>query len=219
MERYFDEELKSLNEMLIKMSSIVEEMIAKSIEALKDRREDYIGLVLEKEKIINELQIEVDDMVMRLIALRQPAAGDLRFLVSAVKINADLERVGDLAVNIAERTRELLKEPALKPLVDIPRMAFLAQKMLADSITAFVNRNADLAKEVCGSDDMVDNLNSQIFRELITYMLNDPKTINRAIDLILVARHLERIADHATNISEDVFYMVEGKDIRHHHEE
>lgn len=219
MERHFDEELKNLNEILIKMSSIVEEMIAKSIAALKDRREEYIAEVFEKEKVINSFQIEVDNMVMKLIALRQPAAGDLRFLVSAVKINADLERVGDLAVNIAERTKELLKEPALKPLIDIPHMASLVQQMLADSITAFVNRNADLAKQVCGSDDMIDNLNSQIFRELITYMLNDPKTINRAIDLILIARHLERIADHATNIGEDVFYMVEGKDIRHHYNE
>lgn len=219
MERHFDEELKSLNEVLIKMSSIVEDMIAKSIAALTDRRDDYIDKVFEEEKTINAFQIEVDDMVMRLIALRQPAAGDLRFLVSAIKINADLERVGDLAVNIAQRTKDLLKEPELKPLIDIPRMGSLAQKMLADSITAFVNRNADLAKEVCGSDDMVDNLNDQIFRELITYMLNDPKTINRAIDLILVARHLERIADHATNIGEDVYYMVKGKDIRHHNEE
>lgn len=219
MERHFDEELKILNETLIKMSSIVEDMIDKSISALTDRREDYIVKVFDEEKTINGFQIEVDDMVMRLIALRQPAAGDLRFLVSAIKINADLERVGDLAVNIAERTKELLKEPELKPLIDIPRMASLAQKMLADSITAFVTRDAYLAKEVCGSDDMVDNLNNQIFRELITYMLNDPKTINRAIDLILITRHLERIADHATNIGEDVFYMVKGKDIRHHHEE
>jgi phosphate transport system protein len=219
MDRHFDSELNELKEKLISMSALAEDMIAKSIAALKDRREDYINQVFEKEKTINNLQIEVDDMSMKLIALRQPAASDLRFLVSAIKINSDLERIGDLAVNIVERVQDLLKEPSLKPLIDLPKMAEISQGMVKDAITSFINRDPDMAKEVCKRDDLVDNLNSQLFRELLTYMLADAKNINRAIDLLLVARHLERIADHATNISEDVFYMVKGQDIRHHHED
>lgn len=219
MERHFDDELKSLKELIIRMSSLAEEMIEKSIIALKDRRQDCITVVFEKEKIINTLQIEVDTIAMKLIALHQPAAGDLRFLVSAIKINADLERIGDLAVNICQRTQDLLKEPPLKPLIDIPRMAAISQLMVKDAIDSFINRNADLAREVCKRDDTVDELNNQMFRELLTYMIQDSKNISRALDLILVARHLERIADHATNIGEDVFYMVKGKDIRHHAED
>ncbi|MDD5584704.1 MAG: phosphate signaling complex protein PhoU [Candidatus Omnitrophica bacterium] len=216
MERHFDEELKDLKEKLVRMSSIAEEMIEKSITALKDRREDLIEDVFEKEKIMNMLQIEIDDFALKLIALRQPAASDLRFIVSAIKINSDLERIGDLAINIVERTRDLLKEPPLKPLIDIPRMEEITQEMVKDAIDSFINKNSTAAKDVCMRDDLVDNLNNQIFRELLTYMLSDAKNINRAIELMLIARHLERIADHATNISEDVFYMVEGKDIRHH---
>lgn len=216
MERHFDEELKDLKEKLVRMSSIAEEMIEKSITALKDRREDLIEDVFEKEKIMNMLQIEIDDFALKLIALRQPAASDLRFIVSAIKINSDLERIGDLAINIVERTRDLLKEPPLKPLIDIPRMEEITQEMVKDAIDSFINKNSAAAKDVCVRDDLVDNLNNQIFRELLTYMLSDAKNINRAIELMLIARHLERIADHATNISEDVFYMVEGKDIRHH---
>ncbi|MBU2101866.1 MAG: phosphate signaling complex protein PhoU [Candidatus Omnitrophota bacterium] len=216
MERHFDEELKDLKEKLVRMSSIAEEMIEKSITALKERREDLTAGILEKEKAINMLQIEVDDFALKLIALRQPAASDLRFIISAIKINADLERIGDLAINIVERTKDLLREPPLKPLIDIPRMADITQKMVKDAIDSFINRNPVLAREICKRDDSVDNLNDQIFRELLTYMLQDAKNINRAIDLMLVARHLERIADHATNISEDVYYMVEGRDIRHH---
>jgi phosphate transport system protein len=219
MDRHFDSELNELKEKLISMSTLAEEMISKSIAALKERREDYISQVFEKEKVINNLQIEVDEMSLKLIALRQPAASDLRFLVSAIKINSDLERIGDLAVNIVERVQDLLKEPSLKPLIDLPKMAEISQGMVKDAINSFINRDPDLAKEVCKRDDLVDDLNSQIFRELLTYMLADAKNINRAMDLVLVARHLERIADHATNIGEDVFYMVKGKDIRHHHEE
>jgi len=219
MERHFDEELRDLKEKLIRMSSIVEEMIEKSITALKIRDEVLMKQVFEKEKNVNMMQIEIDDTALKLIALRQPAASDLRFLVSAIKINADLERIGDLAVNIAERVQDLLKEPPLKPLIDIPRMAEISQKMVKDSIDSFINRNSALAREVCRRDDSVDNLNDQIFRELLTYMLQDAKNINRAIGLMLVARCLERIADHATNIGEDVYYIVEGKDIRHHIED
>jgi phosphate transport system protein len=216
MDRYFDEELKELKKKIIDMSSVVEDMIRTSITALKERKKELISYVFEKEDIINMKQIEIDDFALKLIALRQPAASDLRFIVSAIKINSDLERIADLAVNIAERTQDLLKEAPLKPLIDLPRMAEIAQQMLRDTIKAFINKNSSLARQVCLRDDLVDDLNNQIFRELITYMLQDTKNINRAIELILVARHLERIADHATNIGEDIFYMVEGKDIRHH---
>jgi phosphate transport system protein len=219
MDRHFDEELRVLKEKLIKMSSIAEEMIAKSINALKERKGELVNEVLEQEKMVNEMQMEIDDFAFKLIALHQPAASDLRFIISAIKINSDLERIADLAVNIVERVQDLLKEPPLKPLIDLPQMATIAQNMVKDSIGAFIDRNADLAREVCRRDDQVDSLNGQIFAELYAYMIRDSASINRAIDLLLVARHLERIADHATNIGEDVFYIVKGRDIRHHHEE
>ena len=165
------------------------------------------------------MEIEIDELCMRLLALRQPVASDLRFITSAMKIASELERVGDLAVNIAEVSVELLKQPSLKPLNDIPRMAVLAQGMIKDSLDAFVNRDESLARAVCQRDDQVDGLNDQIFRVLLTYMMGDRETINRAVGLILIGRHLERIADHATNIGEDVIYLVVGKTIKHHIEE
>ena len=219
MERPFDEELKSLKEKLLEMASRAEEQIGLAVRGLKDRKEEMACEVLEKEEAINRLDIEIDDMAMRLLALRQPMATDLRFITSAMKIGSDLERIGDLAVNIAQRTLDILKQPQLKPLIDIPRMASLAQGMVRDALNAFVNGDADLAKNVCQRDDQVDELNNQIFRELLTFMTADPSTIPRAVDLILVGRHLERIADHATNIGEDVIYMVQGKTIKHHVEE
>jgi phosphate transport system protein len=219
MERPFDEELKSLKEKLLEMASRAEEQIGRAVRGLKDRKEEMACEVLEKEEDINRLDIEIDDMAMRLLALRQPMATDLRFITSAMKIGSDLERIGDLAVNIAQRTLDLLKQPQLKPLIDIPRMASLAQGMVRDALNAFVNGDADLAKNVCQRDDQVDELNNQIFRELLTFMMADASTIPRAVDLILVGRHLERIADHATNIGEDVIYMVQGKTIKHHIEE
>jgi phosphate transport system protein len=158
-------------------------------------------------------------MAMRLLALRQPMATDLRFITSAMKIASDLERIGDLAVNIAERTLDLLKAPQLKPLIDIPRMALMAQEMVRDALNAFIAGDDKLAKDVCERDDRVDQLNDQVFRELLTYMMQDAGTIARAVDLILVGRHLERIADHATNIAEDVIYMVRGRTIKHHVDE
>jgi len=218
-ERPFDEELKSLKEKLLEMASRAEEQIGLAVRGLKDRKEDMACEVLEKEEAINRLDIEIDEMAMRLLALRQPMATDLRFITSAMKIGSDLERIGDLAVNIAERTLDLLKVPQLKPLIDIPRMASLAQGMVRDVLNAFINGDADLAKNVCQRDDQVDQLNGQIFRELLTFMMADQTTIPRAVDLILVGRHLERIADHATNIGEDVIYMVKGKTIKHHIEE
>jgi len=216
MERHFDEELKELKEKVLRMGSLVEKAIHLSIKALVERKNDLAEQVIKSDDEINMLEIEIDELVLRLLALRQPQAGDLRFITSIMKINNDLERMGDLAVNIAERTIELLKFPLLKPLIDIPRMAETAQGMVKDSLDAFVKKDSKLAKSVCERDDKVDNLNDQIFRELLTYMLQDPKTIERAVDLILVGRNLERIADHATNICEDVIYMAEGKTIKHH---
>lgn len=219
MERPFDEELKLLKEKLLDMASRAEEQIGLAVRGLKDRKQEMACAVLEKEEAINRLDIEIDDMALRFLALRQPMATDLRFITSAMKIGSDLERIGDLAVNIAERTLELLKFPQLKPLIDIPRMAEMAQEMVRDALNAFVTGDADLARNVCRRDDQVDQLNNQIFRELLTFMMADATTIPRAVDLILVGRHLERIADHATNIGEDVIYMVRGKTIKHHIEE
>jgi phosphate transport system protein len=215
-ERPFDEELKVLKEKLLEMASRTEEQIALTIQALKDREEALACRVLEREEAINLLDIDIDGMGLRLLALRQPMAADLRFITSAMKISGDLERIGDLAVNIAERTLDLLKVPQLKPLIDIPLMAQIAQEMVRDAIRAFIEGDDRLAREVCERDDEIDQLNAQVFRELLTYMMQDPSAISRAVDLILVGRHLERIADHATNIGEDVIYMVKGKTIKHH---
>lgn len=219
MQRHFDEELKELKEEVLKMGSLVERAIHLSIKALVDRQDVIATQVIASDDAVNMQEIKIDDLSLKLLALHQPQAGDLRFITSIMKINSDLERIGDLAVNIAERTQELLKAPLLKPLIDIPRMAKIAQDMVKDSLDAFVNSDSDLARSVCRRDDQVDELNAQIFRELLTYMLQDPKTIERAVDLILVGRNLERIADHATNICEDVIYMVNGKNIKHHIEE
>ncbi len=216
MDRHFDEELKRVKEKLLKMASLVEESIAMAVKSLKARKGELAQEVLKREEIINLLDIEIDELCLRLLVLRQPMAVDLRFITSAMKIVNELERMGDQAVNIAQRSLELLKLPLLKPLIDIPRMATLAQDMVKDSINAFVNKDEKLARNVCERDDEVDNLNDQIFRELLTYMMQDPTTIRRAVDLILVGRHLERIADHTTNISEDVIYLVKGKTIKHH---
>lgn len=218
MKRQFDKELKILKEKLMRMASLAEESITLSVNSLKERKEELAQKVFKGEEDINLLDIEIDKLTLRLLALRQPMAVDLRFITSAMRIAIELERIGDQSVNIAQRALELLKLPLLKPLIDIPRMASLAQNMVKDSLNAFVNRDEKLARDVCQRDDEVDNLNDQIFRELLTYMMQDPSTINGAVDLILVGRHLERIADHATNISEDVIYYVKGKTIKHHFE-
>jgi len=215
MKREFDEELKILKEKLLRMASLAEESIILAVNSLKERKEELAQKVFKGEEAINILDIEIDKLSLRLLALRQPMAVDLRFITSAMRITSELERIGDQSVNIAQRALELLKFPLLKPLIDIPRMASLAQNMVIDSLNAFVNRDEKLARDVCQRDDEVDDLNDQIFRELLTYMMQDPSTINRAVDLILVGRHLERIADHATNISEDVIYYVKGKTIKH----
>jgi len=216
MERHFDEELKDLRQKLLTMADTAQEMIGLAVKALVDRKKELTEKVFSLEEIVNHLEIEIEEEVLRLMALRQPIAGDLRLLTAILKINNDLERVADQAVNISETVIYLLKEPPLKPLIDIPQMATLAQKMIRNSLEAFVREDAALANQVCQDDDEVDRLNEQVFRELLTYMMEDPKSITRAVDLILVSRNLERIADHATNISEDVIFIVEGKNIKHH---
>jgi len=219
MDRQIDTELNALNEKLLHMARLAEESVALAVRSLKERKEGLAQDVFQRERDLHLLEIEIDELCMRLLALRQPVASDLRFITSAMKIASELERVGDLAVNIAEVSVELLKQPSLKPLNDIPRMAVLAQGMIKDSLDAFVNRDESLARAVCQRDDQVDGLNDQIFRVLLTYMMGDRETINRAVGLILIGRHLERIADHATNIGEDVIYLVVGKTIKHHIEE
>lgn len=219
MERHFDEELKDLKERLLRMGSLVEEAVNDSVRALVSRDSDLAKKVISSDDAINMMEIEIDELSLKLLALRHPEARDLRFITSIMKANSDLERMGDLAVNIAERTLSLLHESPLKPLIDIPAMAKITQEMLKNSLDAFVNQDPKLAKCVCEEDDEVDNLNDQIFRELLTYMLEDQKTIHRALELILIARNLERIADHSTNICEDVIYMVQGRTIKHHIEE
>jgi phosphate transport system protein len=219
MERQFDAELNVLNEKLLHMARLAEESVSLAVKSLKERNEAFAQEVLKRETSVNLLDVDTDELCLRLLALRQPVASDLRFITSAMKIASELERVGDLAVNIAEVSLELLKLPPLKPLIDIPRMESLAQGMVRDSLNAFVNRDEKLARAVCERDDEVDSLNDQVFRELLTYMMNDPTTIDRAVGLILIGRHLERIADHATNIGEDVIYLVLGTTIKHHIEE
>ncbi len=215
MERPFDEELTALKRLLLEMAGLVEEAIMDAVASLKERREDKAREVLEREKAVNLYDVEIDALAMRLLALHQPVAVDLRFIASAMRICSDLERMGDQAVNIAERSLDLISRPLLKPLIDIPEMARLAESMVKDAIDAFVRGDADLARRVCERDDDQDHLNDQVFRELLTYTMADPETIPRAMDLILVARSLERIADHATNIGEHVIYMKEGRIIKH----
>ena len=219
METHFDEELNVLKQKLLLMADLAQEMIGLSIQALKEREMGFAQEVLNIEERVNRLEIEIEDETLVLMARRQPAAKDLRLLTAILKINNDLERVADQAVNIAELDFFLLKEPPLKPLIDIPYMANLAQKMIRSSLNAFVNHDVVLAKEVCEKDDQVDRINDQIFRELLTYMMENPRSITRAVDLILVSRNLERIADHATNISEEVIFIEEGKNIKHHAQE
>jgi phosphate transport system protein len=216
MERPFDSDLQQLKERILYMGSLAETMIHLAIKALVERRVERVTEVYRHEEDVNRLQIEIDDRALTMIALHAPAASDLRFITAAMKINADLERIADQAVNICQTTEYLLQEPPLKPLIDVPRMGEIAIAMLKDALDAFVRRDEALARSVLLRDDQVDELKDQVFRELITYMISDPSTIKRAIDLILIARNIERIADHATNIAEDVVFVVAGKDIRHH---
>jgi phosphate transport system protein len=219
MERHFEQELGTLKERLLLMGSLAESMIHDALEGLVDRNGDILKDVFANEEKVNQLHIEIDERCLLLLALRQPIAVDLRLITAAMKINTDLERIGDQAVNIAQNTQMLLQEPLLKPLIDLPRMAQISAGMVKEALDAFVKKDVELARAVVKRDDQVDNLKDQIFRELLTYMLSKPATITRAIDLILISRNLERVADHATNIAEDVIFMVLAKDIRHHAEE
>jgi phosphate transport system protein len=213
--RHFQEELESLQARLLEMGGLAEERVRLAVAGLVSRDVDAVDRVLRGDEPINQLHIEVDSRCFRLLALHQPMATDLRAIVAAVKINVDLERVGDLAVNIAEAARRYCTHAPVKKLIDIPEMGDIAQAMLRDALDSFVRRDIALAQHVLDEDDRLDGLKTQIFRELLTYMLQDPRTVEPALDLILVSRHLERIGDHATNIAEDVIFMVSAVDVRH----
>jgi phosphate transport system protein len=213
---HFREELEHLKERLLVMAGAAEEQVRTAVRSLVDRDHELARQVLTGDDPINLLHIEIDKRCFQLLALHQPMATDLRVVVSGVKINSDLERVGDFAINIAEATLRYLEHPPVKPLIDIPRMADLAQGMLRDSLDAFVRQDTTLAQEVLDRDDALDLLKDQVFRELLGFMLSDPLVTGPALDLILVSRHLERIGDHATNIAEEAIFIVSGLDVRHH---
>ncbi len=215
-ETQFQKELEELKENLLKMASLVEEALRNAIQSLVERDSSLAQKTFDVEDRINKMENAIDEMCLKLLALRQPVATDLRFITSAMKINTDLERMGDQAVNIGERAISLNQEPQLKPYIDIPRMTKITQSMVKDVLDAFVNKDPKLARSVCERDDLVDGLNDQVFRELLTFMISDPKTITRAVHLMIVCRCLERIADHATNIAEDVIFMVDALVIKHH---
>ncbi len=213
---HVQEELDQLKSRLLEMGGLAEERVRAAIEGLVRRNQSLIVEVLEGDAPVNQFHIEIDGRCVKLLALHQPMAVDLRVILSAVKINTDLERVGDLAINIAEAAMRYLAHAQVKELIDIPRMAEIAHGMLREALDAFVRRDVALAQRVLDADDALDSLKTQVFRELLTCMLQDPQTIEPALDLILISRHLERIGDHATNIAEDVIFMVSAKDVRHH---
>ena len=215
MQRHFHEELEGVKQTLLAMGGLVEDQIRRAMKALLERDDALAQEVIDRDRQVNTYDVEIDEQCVSLLALHQPAAGDLRFITTAMKIVTYLERIGDQAVNIAQRVLELNREPRLKPYIDLPRMAERAQRMVKESLDAFVARDTALARRVCGEDAEVDALKEQIFRELLTFMMEDPRTIPRAIRVILISRFLERVADHATNIAEMVVYLVEGKMIRH----
>ncbi len=217
--RHFIQELNELQVRLLEMGGVVEAAVRQSVTALIERDEGAAQAVLRNEARVNQMEIENDEFAVRLLALHQPMASDLRFLTAAIKINSDLERIGDLAVNIVERTLSLASQAPIYPLIDIPQLASLTESMVRRSLDAFVNRDGELARSVLLADDAVDDLRDSIYSELIRFMETDPSTISRALNLMFVARNLERIADHATNIAEDVVFLVQGIDVRHHAEE
>lgn len=219
MERHFDQELDALKEQMLRMGGRAEAIIQKSVEALKRRDPALCAEVFEDDKAIDRMEIDIEERCIHLLALRQPMAVDLRFITSALKISNDLERVGDHGVNIAGNALRLCQEPPLKPLVDIPRMADMAAAMLHEALDAFVRRDAPTARRLVRRDDEVDDLNRQLFRELVSFMIESPATITRAMELILVARNLERVADLATNVAEEVVFIAEARIIKHHAED
>src|SRR6185436_10145915 len=213
---HFQEELDQLKSRLLEMGGLAEDRMSASVRALVDRDHGLVEKVLAGDTPINQLHIEIDGRCVRLLALHQPMAVDLRMILSAVKINTDLERVGDLAINIAEAAGRYLEHPPVKELIDIPRMADIAQGMLRDALDAYVRRDLVLAQNVLDRDDELDLLKTMVFRELLTHMLRDPSTIEPSLDLVLISRHLERVGDHATNIAEDAIFIVSARDVRHH---
>jgi phosphate transport system protein len=215
MERHFEHDLEELKQRLLWMASLAEHAVHRAVQAVFEKNESFAAEVLEGEKAINDMQIEIDDRVMQLVALQAPMAVDLRFILATSRINNDLERIGDQAVNIAQSALRILRHPQVKPYVDLPRMSDLAEGMVRDSIAALIRRDDQVAKSVLVRDDQVDNLRDQIFRELLTYMMENSAVVYPAFELILVTKNLERIGDHATNIAEDVIYIVAGRDVRH----
>jgi phosphate transport system protein len=216
MERHhFQQELGALKERLLAMGGLAEDRVRTAMQGLVERDSQLIDEVLNGDMPLNELHIDIDDLCLKLLALHSPMAADLRAVMAAIKINSDLERVGDMAVNIGEAARRYASHPPVKKLIDIPRMATTAQSMLRDALDSYVRGDMQLAQHVLDEDDVLDALKTQVFRELLTFMLQDPNTIEPALDLILISRHLERIGDHATNVAEDVIFMVSGRDVRH----
>src|ERR1700681_2460201 len=214
--RHFAEELDELKQRLLVMGGLAEERLRAAVQALVERDLDLMTEVIRGDEAVNSLHLEIDDRCFKLLALHQPMAVDLRVIVAAFKINSDLERVGDLAVNVAEAAERYVTHAPVKPLIDIPRMGSMAQRMLDEALKAFVTRDVELAQAVLTQDDVLDGLRDQIFRELLTYMLGDPRKIEPGIDLILFSGPLERAGDHATNIAEAVLFIVEARDVRHH---
>lgn len=215
MERHLDQQLDHIRQTLLHMGGLVEQMIAKANHGLVEREEAAVAEVIHQDLEVDRLELDLDEACHSTLARNQPTAVDLRFLIAVMKITNDLERIGDSAVNIAQSAHKLMDEPPLKPYIDLPKMSALVRGMVRDALDAFVRRDAELANRVLRSDDTIDSLYRQLFRELLTFMIEDPKTISRSLHLLLIARNLERIADHATNIAEDVIYYVEGRDVRH----
>ena len=213
--RQYERELQQLKEKILLLGGTVELMIASSMKSLLTRDSELAKSVIASDPKVDAMELDIDHLCVNLLALRQPAASDLRFITTALKIVTDLERIGDLTVNISERAIELNEEPPLKPYIDIPRMASKVAGMVHQALDAFVNRNSALAREVLGEDDAVDRLNVQLFRELLTYMIEEPKNVARALRITFIAKYLERIADHATNIAQMVIFLCEGQDVRH----
>jgi len=214
-DRRYEAELKNLHIKILEMGGFVEKQIGGAIAALINRDDPLAQQIIERDHTVNRMDVEVDELCLRLLALHQPAARDLRLITTGLKITTDLERAGDMAVNICERVVDLNREPQLKPYIDIPRMAEVAQRMLHESLDSFVREDTGLALGVCREDDIIDGLTAQLFNELLALMIQDPQTIGRAVPLLFIGKCLERIGDHATNIAEMVVFMVKGKSIRH----
>jgi phosphate transport system protein len=219
MERHLDQELTDLKQQLLKMGTLVEASIFESVESLKELSIERVNKIIREDKVIDEMENAIDERCLDLMALRQPMAIDLRFITMSMKISTDLERIADLAVDIAQRVQDLVGKPLLKPLIDIPKLTNLAQQMTKDALDAFVNKDVELAGSVILRDNEADKLRNLVQKELVDdYMCKEPSTASRAVPLLLIARHLERICDHATNIAEDVIYMIKADVVKHHPE-